>query len=129
MSDYITKGYAAILSDAIASAQKRKDLSKGDLAEKLGMGRTTLHRLESGASDVSVEKAAAARQGFQRHFGMKLPPPVVPVESAEHFELIELAAELAKADPEYLHRVVGKMRQRLDGLKMTAQALRELEDD
>jgi transcriptional regulator with XRE-family HTH domain len=126
-SQFITKGYAELLSKAVAAVQASKDLTKGDLADKLGMGRTTLHRLENGASDVSVEKATAAHQGFQRHFKVKLPPPVVPVESADHYELIELAADLAREDPEYLARVVTKMRQRRDGLRLIRDANRELE--
>jgi transcriptional regulator with XRE-family HTH domain len=121
----ITKGYADILREGLEKVQGKEGGTKGDLAKTLDMGRTTLWRLLSGQPNVTVEKAERIREYLATEGQESIPPPVVPIESADHFAFVELGAQLAREDPAYLRRVIAAMRKRVEGQR----ADRELFDD
>ncbi len=126
-SQLITKGYAELMREALQAFTQRTGRSKGDLAAKMGMGRTTLHRLETGKPNVAVGQAEKAREYLEAktHGDIRLPPPVVPIESVDHHELVELGAQLAREEPEYLRTVIARIKKHLE----VRRADRERDDD
>lgn len=132
-SPLTTPGYAEIVREGVAAAQKAAEgLTKEELADEAGIGRTTLHRLAKGER-TSTKTAEKLRSTLKRRLpAFDLPPPLVPVENRDHYKWCRAGAALQKLDPGFFQTLMqsawGVAGPLVEAEEKKAEALRLLEE-